>query len=90
MAFGSAETAVARHSPLASISRLVVLGDGAFAALAMIGGGLGLPLRPAQPVELQPLHRPAMRAGHEVAPLVGGLELALDPAQPPDRRASRP
>ncbi len=66
--------------------RLVVLGDGALAALAVISRSFRLSLRPAQPVELQPLHRPAMGAGHEVAPLVGCVEFSLDPAQPPDRR----
>ena len=41
---------------------------------------------PAQPVELQPLHRAAVRARNEEPALVGRLELPLDPAQPPDRR----
>ena len=51
-----------------------------------IGRRFGLALRPAQAFKLQPLHRPAMRAGHEVPALVAGLELPLDPAQAPDRR----
>src|SRR5690606_32879831 len=58
--------------------RLVVLRDGLITALAEILRRLRLALLPAQPIELQPLHRPAMRARDEVAPLVGRLELALD------------
>jgi hypothetical protein len=69
---------------------LVVLGDGPLAALAMIGRRFRPPLRPAQPLELQPLHVAAMRAGHEVAPLVAGLELALDPDSAPGSSGSRP
>src|SRR5690606_33300246 len=66
--------------------RLVVLRDGSVAAFADVFRRLWPPLLPAQPLELQPLHRPAMWARHEVAPLVGRLELALDAAEPPDRR----
>ena len=65
---------------------LVVLGDGTLASLAVIGGGFGFPLRPAQPIELQPLHRAIMGTGHEVTPLVRCLEFPLDARQPPDRR----
>ena len=70
--------------------RLVVLRDGRLAALAVIFRRLRAALLPAQPVELQPLHRAAMRARHEEPPLVAGLVFPLDPAQPPDGRASRP
>ena len=85
MAVGSVGAAVARHSPRLQHRRLVMLGDGALAALAVVGGRLRLVLCPAQPLELQPLHRPAMRARHEIPPLIAGLELALDAAQPADR-----
>ena len=42
---------------------------------------LGLTFVPAQPLELQPLHLPAMRAGHEIPPLIGCFVLAFDPRQ---------
>ena len=58
----------------------------AVAGLADVVRGLGLALLPAQPLELQPLFMPAMRARHEVAPLVGGLVLALDAREAVDRR----
>jgi len=73
-----------RSSP-AKHGRLVMLGDGPFAALAMILRRLRPPLLPAQPLELEPLHRAAMRTRHEVASLIRRLELALDARQPPDR-----
>ncbi len=66
--------------------RLVVLGDDLIAVLAPVRRRLRPALLPAQPLEAQPLHRPAMRARHEVAPLVGGLVLPLDAADAPDRR----
>ena len=74
--------------PLAGLEHggLVVLLDPAVAGLAYIVCGLGLALVPAQPLELEPLHVPAMRARHEVAALVRGLVLPLDPREPLDRR----
>ena len=70
------------RAPLPALkhSGLVVLGDGLLAALAMIGRRFRLALGPAQALKTQPLHRAAMRAGHEIAPLVRCLELPLDPA----------
>ena len=44
---------------------LVVLGDRLLAALAVIGRRLRLALRPAQPLELQPLTLAAVRGRHE-------------------------
>lgn len=48
--------------------------------------GLWLSLVPAQSLELQLLHVPAMRARHEIAALVGGLVFPLDPGDAMDRR----
>ena len=53
--------------------------------MAMVRGRLGSPLRPSQPLELQPLLMATMRAGHEIPPLVAGLELPLDAGQPAHR-----
>ena len=66
--------------------RLVMLGDRLLAALADVGRRLRLALLPAQPLEREMLLLAAVRARHEVAPLVGGLVLPLDPRQPLDRR----
>jgi hypothetical protein len=66
--------------------RLVVFRDCRVAALAVIFRRFRLALLPAQPFELQPLHRPAMRARHEEPPLIARLVLPLDAAQPPDGR----
>jgi len=67
-------------APLASREhrRLVVLFDPAVTALALVMRRLGPALLPLEPLELKPLHLPAVRARHEVAPLVGSLVLALD------------
>jgi hypothetical protein len=75
-------------SPFATLEhcRLVVFGNGSLAALAVILRRFRLAPLPAQPLEPQPLHRAAVRARHEIAPLVGRLELALDAAELPDRR----
>lgn len=63
--------------------RLVVFRDCRVAPLAVIFRRLRAALLPAQPVELQPLHRAAVLARHEEPALITGLVLALDPAQPP-------
>jgi hypothetical protein len=65
--------------------RLVVFRDCRVAALAVIFRRLRAALLPAQPVELQPLHRAAMRARHEEPPLVARLVFPLDPADAADR-----
>ena len=77
--------------PLAGLEHrgLVVLLDPAIAGLTHIMCGLGLPLVPAQPLELEPLHVLAVRARHEVAALVRCLVFALDPGNPLDRRRRR-
>src|SRR5690606_28956428 len=49
--------------------RLVVLLDPTIAGGAYIMCRLGPALVPAQPLESEPLHLPAVRAGHEVAAL---------------------
>ena len=41
---------------------------------------------PPQPLELQPLHLPAMRARHEVSSLIRGLILTFDARQALDGR----
>ena len=82
---------IGRHrggAPFAGLQHrgLVVFGDRLITALANVGGGLGLALLPAQTLEFEPLHMPAMRARHEEAALIAGLEFALDPGQTLDRR----
>ena len=74
--------------PLAVLQHpaLVVLGDGPLAGLAAVDRALGPPPLPLQLLEAQPLARPAVRAGHEVAALIGGRVLALDRARPGDGR----
>ena len=63
-----------------------MLGDRLLAALADVGRRLRLALLPAQPLEREMLRLAAVRARHEVPPLVGGLVFPLDPRQPLDRR----
>jgi hypothetical protein len=63
-----------------------MLCNGLLAPLAGVSRRFRLALVPAQAFKLQPLHHPAMRAGHEVAALVAGLELSLDPADAPNGR----
>ena len=65
---------------------LVVLLDPAVAGGTYIMCGLGPALVPAQPLEPEPLHVPAMRARHEIPALVRGLVFALDAREPLDRR----
>jgi hypothetical protein len=76
------------RAPLALIKHrgLVALLDVAIARFTKIMGGLWLPLVPPESLELQPLHRPAMRAGHKKAPLVARFELALDARDAMNRR----
>ncbi len=79
---------VARRSPLAGHheGRLVMFLDPAITSFARIVRRVRLTLFPAQTLEAEPLAVIAMRASHEVAPLVAGLELALDPRHAMDRR----
>ena len=65
---------------------MMVLFDPAVAGLTYIMCGFGLPLIPAQPLELEPLHVLAVRARHEVAALVRRLVFALNARNPLDRR----
>ena len=67
---GSCASAVGRHSPASSIAVLWCSAIRPSQASQYVVRGLGLALLPAQPLEPQPLHLPAMRARHEVAPLV--------------------
>ena len=83
---GSVPSAVGRHSPGVQNRRLVVLLDAAVAGAALVMRALGPPLVPAQPLELQPLHVPAVRAWHEIPLLVRGLVFPLDARDPVDGR----
>src|SRR5262249_22559226 len=58
---------------------LVLLLDPAVAGAAVVMCGLGISTLPAKPLEFQPLHLPAMWAGHEVTAPVRCLVLPLDP-----------